>query len=310
MKPTLPRTVLEFQERFPDEAACQAYLAEWRWPGGFVCPSCSGRRACRLERRGLYQCLACRHQASVTAGTAMHRSKLPLRTWFWAIFLVGRHKRGISALQLQSDLGLGSYRTAWLLLHKIRACFDENGAFPLRGHVEVDETLLGAHMKGDAPGKDPGHKAIVVAAVEVTGKAMGSLRMAHVPDYTGKSLAGFVRLHVEKGSHLHTDGWRSYQRLEEQGYRRTTAVSSHQPRGAAHQIGMPSIHTVFGNLKTWVNGCHHGVSQKYLPAYLGEFTYRFNRRGNLPNLFGWVIRRLMNRPPATLAALQQADTSA
>ena len=304
MKRKVPTTLLAFQEQFATEESCEAYLAQWRWPEGFRCPRCGGDEAWRLSRRRLYQCCRCRHQASVTAGTAMHRSKLSLRTWFWAIFLVGRHKKGISALQLQSDLGLGSYRTAWLLLHKIRACFDESADHPLQGLVEVDETLIGARGRGDPPGKDPGHKAIVVAAVEVKEKSMGSLRMAHVPDYTGASLAGFVRCCVDpKSSHLVTDGWRSYDQLEKDGYSREKILSSNQPRGARHQVGMHSIHVVFSNLKTWLAGRYHGVGHKYLPAYLAEFTYRFNRRRSLPDLFGWVSRRLVTHPPSTLDQL-------
>lgn len=303
MSQKTPKTLLEFQERFATEEACEGYLAEWRWPEGFRCPRCGGAEACRLSRRRLYQCCGCRHQTSITAGTAMHRSKLPLRTWFWAIFLVGRHKKGISALQFKSDLGLGSYRTAWLLLHKIRACFGESADYPLKGTVEVDETLIGARMKGDPPGKDPGHKAIVAAAVEVKKGGMGSLRMAHVPDYTGSSLAGFVRRWVSPSSHLVTDGWRAYDQLEKDGYSREKVISSHQPRGASHRVGMHSIHVVFSNLKTWLAGRFHGVRPKYLYAYLAEFTYRFNRRRSPPQLLGWVSRRLMARPPCTLAQL-------
>jgi len=310
MNPTVPQTLLEFQSRFPDETACEQYLAQWRWPGGFECPHCSGRGAWRLARRNLYQCKDCRQQVSVTAGTAMHRSKLPLRLWFWAIFLVGRHKKGISALQLQSDLGVGSYRTAWLLLHKIRRCFGESEDYPLRGQVEVDETLIGAQLKGDPPGKDPGRKAIVVAAVEVRKKAMGGLRMAHVRDYTSPSLGGFVRRHVKKGAHLRTDGWVSYQHLEKQGYRHTEFVSSRHRRDVTLRWDMQAIHTVFGNLKTWLAGRFHGVSHKYLPAYLAEFTYRFNRRRSLPDLFGWVLRRLVTRPATTLGGLMAVEASA
>jgi len=138
MRPDVPATLFEFQQQFATEEDCEAYLASWRWPKGFECPKCSYRGAWRIARRRLYQCKSCRHQTSVTAGTALHRSKLPLRIWFWAVFLVGRHKKGMSALQLQQDLGIGSYRTAWALMHKIRACFTENEAFPLKGFVEVD----------------------------------------------------------------------------------------------------------------------------------------------------------------------------
>ena len=309
MNATIPASLLEFQEQFATEEACEDYLAQWRWPDGFQCPKCDGRDAWRLGRRRLYQCTFCRHQTSVTAGTAMHKSKLPLRVWFWAIFLVARHKKGISAAQIQADLDLGSYRTAWLLLQKIRSCFDESAEYPLQGVVEVDETLVGAKGTGDAPGKDPGRKAIVVAAVEVGDKGMGSLRMAHVPDYTSRSLAGFVRRCVAGGAELHTDGWRAYQELERGGYRRTQHVSSRQRSGAAHEISMKAVHTVFGNLKVWLAGRYHGVSRKYLSSYLAEFTYRFNRRRCPPEIFGWVIRRLMQRPPAALDRIRAAPSA-
>lgn len=309
MNTPVPSTLLDFQKLFSTEAACERYLARWRWPNGFRCPKCSGKGAWRLSRRRLYQCKSCRQQVSVTAGTALHRSKLPLRVWFWAIFLVGRHKKGISALQLQQDLGIGSYRTAWLLLHKIRACFDENADFPLQGMVEVDETLVGAKGKGDPPGKDPGRKSIVVAAVEVKERGMGSLRMAQVPDYTGLSLAGFVRRHVARDAHLTTDGWRAYDLLEREGWSRDTVISSHQPSGKRHQLGMQAIHVVFGNLKTWLRGRYHGVSSKYLPSYLAEFSYRFNRRRSPPDLFGWVMRRLVGGSPTTLSDLVAVEAS-
>lgn len=305
MKIDVPQTLGEFQTRFGDDVACAAYLEAWRWPKGFVCPRCEGTEAWRLSRRRMLQCSECRHQVSVTAGTVMHRSKQPLTTWFWAIFLVARHKKGISAMQLQADLGIRRYETAWLLLHKIRAAFDESADFPLKGVVEVDETLVGAKGKWDPPGKDPGRKAIVAAAVEVRddGK-LGSLRLRKVPDYTSDSLAGFVRETVEKGSRLKTDAWAAYDTLEKEGYKRREYVSTAQPSGRRHRIALRAVHTIFGNLKTWLRGRFHGVSRRYLPAYLAEFAYRFNRRRSPPSLFGWVVRRLMQRGPTSQDALQ------
>lgn len=307
MKNDSPKTLREFLARFSTEEACEDYLARWRWPRGFVCPHCESRGAWRIARRRLYQCRSCRAQVSVTAGTAMHRSKLPLTTWFWAMFLVGRHKKGISALQLQADLGLGSYESAWLLLHKIRACFSESTDYPLKGVVEVDETLIGARAKGDPPGKDPGHKSIVVAAVEVRRQGgLGSLRLQQVPDYSSQSLAGFVVDNVESGSHLNTDGWSGYDVLEHEGYTRRETISSLQRGGKFHRLGLKAVHLVFSNLKTWLRGRFHGVSKRYLPAYLAEFSYRFNRRRSPPDLFGWVVRRLMHAEPRTLGVIQQA----
>ncbi|MGH7341882.1 MAG: transposase, partial [Candidatus Rokuibacteriota bacterium] len=114
-----PRTIVELQTRFPNEEACWEFLRKMRWPDGFVCPRCGGRQSVAIRTRRLEQCRSCRYQASVTAGTVFHRTRKPLRLWFLAIFFVGRHKTGISALQLQKDLGLGSYKTAWTWLHKV-----------------------------------------------------------------------------------------------------------------------------------------------------------------------------------------------
>ncbi|MFQ5473809.1 MAG: IS1595 family transposase [Dehalococcoidia bacterium] len=305
-----PSTLLEFQRRFATDESCERLLYQWRWPKGFRCPRCEARQATRLTGRRQYQCRGCKYQVSVTAGTALHKSKLPLRVWFWAIFLVARHKKSVSALQLQHDLGLGSYKTAWLLLHKIRATFDESADYPLQGLVEVDETLIGAKGKGDPPGKDPGHKSIVVAAVEVKKRSLGSARLAQAPDYTARSLAGFVRRTVDKKATIATDGWRAYQVLEREGYERRVFPSTQPKRGAGYGLEMRGVHLLFSNLKTWLTGCFHGVSAKYLPAYLAEFSYRFNRRRKPEDIFGWVLRRLMKREPRTMDEIQMAGLSA
>src|SRR6516162_7313483 len=138
-----PRSLLEFQQRFGDEAACAQYLATARWPDGFVCPSCGGGKAWPLETKAwTYECAGCRRQTSVTAGTIMHHSKLPLTAWFWATYLMATHSNGISALQLQSQLGLGSYRTAWMLCAKLRRAMVDPQREPLSGVVEADETII------------------------------------------------------------------------------------------------------------------------------------------------------------------------
>ncbi len=306
MTQPVPKTLLEFQEDFATEEQCEDYLASWRWPKGFECPKCSVRGAWRLKRRRLFQCKGCRRQVSVTAGTAMHRSKLPLRVWFWAIFLVARHKKSISALQLQADLGLGSYETAWLLLHKIRSCFDESGDYPLKGVVEVDETLVATLPKGTYPGRGAAGRRFVVGAVEVRAGRLGDARMQVVKDVKAATLAPFVEKHIDKRrSIIRTDGWQAYDRLERDGWNRERLVSK-GPQGAKFKPVIPGISLIFGNLKTWLRGQFHGVSDKYLPSYVAEFTYRYNRRRDPPELFGWVMRRLTQRPPQTLKSIRWA----
>ena len=136
-----PRSLIEFQQRFLDEAACVAYLAAARWPQGFVCPSCGTGKAWRLQTKPwTWECAGCGKQTSVTAGTIMHHSKLPLTLWFWAAYLMATHSNGISALQLQRQLGLGSYKSAWLLCAKLRRSMVAGDRSPLAGLVEVDET--------------------------------------------------------------------------------------------------------------------------------------------------------------------------
>ena len=133
-----PRTILEFQRQFPDDVACRAYLFASRWPDGFRCPACGSDKATELPKRLLWQCVACRHQVSVTAGTVLHKTRTPLHVWFWAAYLTSTATPGISALQLQRQLGIGRYETAWMLLHKLRRAMVAPDRTPLSGEVEVE----------------------------------------------------------------------------------------------------------------------------------------------------------------------------
>src|SRR5262245_33475670 len=145
-----PRSLIEFQQRFGDEGACAQYLIARRWPDGFVCPGCGGGKAWRLETKPwTYECSSCGRQTSITAGTIMHHSKLPLTAWFWAAYLMATHSNGISALQLQRQLAFGSYKTAWLLCAKLRRSMLAPGRSPLAGLVEVDETEIACRSKND-----------------------------------------------------------------------------------------------------------------------------------------------------------------
>ena len=149
-RPDFPRTIMAFQDRFATEADCLEYLAASRWPQGFACPACGSTRAWVLERRHLWECGDCHQQTSVTAGTVMHKTRTPLRTWFWAAYLVATHHPGISAKQLQRQLGLTRYETAWLILQKLRRAMVAPEREPLKREVEVDEYLPGRRRRGPA----------------------------------------------------------------------------------------------------------------------------------------------------------------
>jgi hypothetical protein len=275
-RPPFPRTLPEFQRRFRTEAACRQYLARCRWPDGFRCPCCGHEHAYALEERAVLQCGSCRHQASVTAGTLLHRTRLPLQQWFWAAYLVATHTPGISALQLQRQLGLRRYETAWTLLQKLRRAMVRPERDRIDATVEVDETYVGGYEEGRRSGRQrESKKVIVVGAVEVRGRGSGRIRLGVVDDLSGPSLSAFVEHAVAPGNVVLTDGWKGYLPLGRKGYD-LRAITQGPAKNAAKLL--PRIHRVFSNLKTWLAGIHHGVSPKHLPRYLDEYVFRFNRR--------------------------------
>ncbi|MTJ81311.1 MAG: IS1595 family transposase [Telmatospirillum sp.] len=272
-----PRSLLEFQRRFPDDAACARYLAVVRWPDGFICPECGGVRGCLLTTKAhTFQCYDCHRQTSMTAGTIMHKTHLPLTAWFWAAYLMATHSNGISARQLWKQLGLGSYKSAWLLCAKLRRAMVDPNRDPLSGLVEADETQISYRTKDDPPagggGRSGEGKLQVAAAVEIQGKGPGRVRLAVIENASASSLRTFLKASVAPGTTLKTDGWSGYI---------GTPDLTHEPHVvgpmAAH-IVLPWVHRIFSNLKTWALGVYHGLRKSHLQAYLDEFVFRFNRR--------------------------------
>jgi len=250
------------------------YLAQSRWPEGFACPRCGREEAFSLPNRGLLQCKACGHQTSVTAGTVMHRTRTPLVQWFRAAYLMTTLTPGISALQLKRQLGLGSYQTTWIMLHKLRRATVNPSREMLRGNVEVDDAYVGGKEEA-VVGRQVETKTPVAVAVEVRGKASGRIRLRALQDVSGQSLLPFVRDVVEPGSAVHTDGWVGYEGLAKTGYRHRV----HKMNAAKDPAKvLRHAHRAISNLKAWLLGTHHGVSSKHLQPYLDEFAFRFNRR--------------------------------
>jgi len=270
-----PRTLGELEERFSTEEACLAYLSQLRWPEGFVCPRCGHGKGWALGRATV-QCQACSHQASVTAGTIFHRTRLPLTLWFRAIWWVTSQKTGTSALGLQRVLGLGSYETAWTWLHKLRRAMVRPGRQRLCGRVEVDETYWGG-AESTVRGRETQKKALIVIAAEEDGKAIGRIRMRRIDRASAENLEPFICESVEPGSVIHTDGWDGYTGLEAMGYTHKVTVLARTRKSAAESL--PRVHRVSALLKNWLRGTHQGaVSREHLDYYLDEFTFRFNRR--------------------------------
>lgn len=252
-------------------------------------------------------CRGCGHQTSPTAGTIFEKTRIPLPTWFAAAWYVTGQKYGASALSLKRILGLGSYETAWTMLHKLRRAMVRPGRDRLRGVVEVDETYIGGTEKG-VHGRQTYRKAIVAIAVEVHDpKGFGRVRLQQVADLSSPSLTGFVREAVEPGSVVHTDAWKGYDDVSSNGYvrRRTVLAATGDP---AH-VAMPAVHRVASLVKRWLLGTHQGaVRPVHLDEYLNEFTFRFNRRTSRSR--GLLFYRLLETAVAVQPAPYRAIVSA
>lgn len=268
-----PKTLQEFQKRYREEDECRLYLEQIRWPDGFVCYDCGGREFWRMKH-GRLLCRGCRTQVSVLAGTIFQDTHVPLQIWLHAIWWITSQKNGVSALGLQRVLGLGSYRTAWSLLHKIRSAMVRPGRDLLSGEVEVDETFVGGPRPGKR-GRGAEGKQLVVIGAEKAGKKIGRIRMKRIANASGESLEAFITSTITKGSTLETDMWRGYNGVKSLGYK--------HERVDGEVVGIeevvPRVHRVASLLKRWLLGTHHGGwDPKHLDTYLEEFIFRFNRR--------------------------------
>jgi transposase-like protein len=299
-----PRDLAEFERRFATDAACRAYLMQLRWPEGFRCPRCRTTKAWLLEPRGLMQCTACGRQTSVTAGTIFQDIRTPLPVWFRAMWAVTSQKTGISALGLQRELGLRSYKTAWAWMQKLRRAMVRPGRDRLSGHIEVDEAYVGGVHPG-LVGRQTETKALVGVAVQVEARhRLGRIRLRRLRDASGPSLTQFVQDAAEPRSVVHTDGWMGYEPLRRHGYRHRITFLEGQA-STPSQL-MPHVHQVVSLLKRWLLGTHHGaVTHEHLDYYLDEFTFRFNRRRSQSRgkLFFRLVQQAVAVDPAPYESL-------
>ena len=303
-----PRNLAEFERRFATEEVCRDYLVQLRWPDGFRCPRC-GCGKFWPQRVILLHCAACDYQSSVIAGTIFQDTHAPLTLWFRAIRYITSQKNGTSALGLQRILGLGSYRTAWAWLHKLRRAMVRPGRDRLHGRVEVDETFVGGEEDGIS-GRRRGDKSLIVVAVEVEGKGIGRTRLRSIQDASANSLHSFVVDSIEPGSTVHTGGWQGYKGLEQKNYKCESTVIGKQRKDAVKL--MPHVHLVISLLKRWLLGTHQGaVSRAHLAYYLDEFTFRFNRRTSKSRgkLFYRLVQQAVTTAPAPYDQLVQSRKS-
>src|SRR5437763_9442455 len=309
----LPEDMPSFVSRFGTDEQCREYLFKARWPNGFRCAACGHDDAYALRTKIVYECVACRKQHSLLAGTIFEQTKTGLAKWFLAIYLVTSSKGGIAATELQRQLGFGSYQTAWTWLHKLRKAMVRPDRQPLAERVEADETYVGGPRPGKR-GRGAAGKTLVGGAVEAgrgeaRGRRLGRLRLAILADASAESLDAFLAAHVAKPVTVATDGWRGYLGLPAEGYAHELVDSGACDAG----LRLPGIHLVFGLAKRWLLGTHHGaVSRKHLPAYLDEYVFRFNRRTakRVSHGFARLVEQAVRSRPTTYRAIVAGTAAA
>lgn len=260
----------EFIKRFGTEKQCREHLFALRWPNGFICPKCGGHHAYELTN-GKYQCKQCRHQVSVTAGTIMHRTHAPLTKWFLAMYFMTNDKRGISALQLKSQIGV-TYKTAWYMLTRIRKAMENrDDSHQLEGVIEFDDAFFGGPTVGKKRGRGTDKTKVFVAlSLDPNGNPL-YLKMKTTENIRQRSVRNFAQKHIVKGSTIRSDDYCSYgPALIDY----THEPVKYDPKGES----LHWLHIMISNAKAFILGTYHGLPKENLSCYLAEFCFRFSRR--------------------------------
>jgi len=286
-------------QRFNDEDACRTHLESLRWPDGVACIKCGSVSVYRLPKRNLFECKDCQHQFSVTTGTMLHDTHLPLWKWFLATYLIVEAKKGISSRQLGRTLKVAR-KTEWYLSHRIREAMAQAMAkdAPLSGTVEVDETYIGGRVRGKGRGYT-GNKTIVVGAKQ----RGGSIKMQVVDTNDRETLHRFIRDVASGAEAIYTDEWAAYQGIADADTRHETVNHRAEEwvRGPVHTNSIEGTWSLFNRALV---GSYHQLQRKHLDKYLNEMEWRQNNREN-PAIFRETLRALVSAEHMTYNALTE-----
>jgi transposase-like protein len=296
----------EFLEKYATEEQCRQALYALRWPTGYVCPACGNTTGCQLKQRPVYQCHKCHHQTSLTAGTIFHGTKLPLKKWFLAIYLLTQRKKSTSALQLSREIGV-NYNTAWTIKHKLmQVMMERERGKTLSGRIEMDDAYLGGEKAGKR-GRGSPNKVPFVAAVETTqdGRPM-KIQLRRVRGFRQREIARYAQASLMAGSHVFSDGLACFVGVTESGCEHSPIVTGGGRQSAQHSC-FKWVNTMLGNVKNSLLGTFHAIREKHVPRYLAEFEYRFNRRFDLPAMIERLLFVALRTPPMPYRLLRMAE---
>jgi transposase-like protein len=295
-----------FRERFGDEATCRQALFELRWRDGLICPACGGRSFCALRTRQVFQCNRCKKQLRLTAGTVFDNTKLPLTTWFLAIYHLTQSKGGISSIELGRRLGV-KQPTAWLMKHKLMRVMAEREARKPKfaGRIELDDSYLGGERSGGKRGRGAAGKTPLIAAVETTAERKPRrVRFTVVKGFRKKEVEKLAKRDFMPGSNVVSDGLSCWPAVEWAGCTHFP-MRTGSGRQASRWKPFAWVNTLLGNVKTALAGTYHHVSAKHAPSYLASFAYRFNRRHQLDSIvdrLAWAAARTAPHTYRTITA--------
>jgi hypothetical protein len=282
-------TIFEFQEKFPDDNSCLAYLAEKKWKNGYNCVKCGNSKYCKGDREYSRQCTKCHYISSPTSGTLFHKVKFPLLKAFYIVYYVSTNKKGISSTELSRKLGLRQ-KTCWLFKQKVMVAMQSSGKFLMNGKVEVDESAIGGQEEG-VVGRKNNKKKLVVFAIERKGKGISRLYGKVITKASSKELGEFMKNTIDSQAEIKTDKWTGYTPLKEQFKNLTQTQSGKKGEN------FPELHRVIMGFKGWLRGMHHHAN--HLQAYIDEYTYRFNRSFMTTGIFDNLLERMISNPPKT-----------
>jgi transposase-like protein len=302
----------EFLAQYGTEAKCRKALYRARWPKGFRCPACDGRTRSSFRREGqiYYQCRACRHQTTLISGTLFEATKLPLRTWFLALYLLTSTKTNMAALELKRHLGV-CYRTAWRLKHKVmEAMTEREEPRQLAGCVQVDDAYLGGERNGGKVGRGSENKQAFLVAVE-TDETLEHPRYAviePVRTFDTPSIEDWAKRRLAPQAEVYSDGLPVFGRFATNTTAHSVIEADGNRRAATEARGARWVNVVLSNVKRSLDGSYHGVKQgKYARRYLGEAAYRFNRRFRLRELVPRLLHALVLCSPCAEPLLRKAS---
>ena len=299
-------SLAEFMNNFSTEDQCRNYLEQMRWPDGFVCPSCGTTKAHVLNTRPVLQCSICRKQTSLIANTLFHNTKLPLKTWFLAIYMMSQTKTGMSSIELARHLGV-QQKTAWLMQHKLMDAMAEcESERVLHDSIEIDDAYIGGRCPGQKVGRGSPNKVPFVIAVDKNEKNHPrALVLSVLQDFQKKTLRSWASRHIDAKSMVVSDGLKGFLGIQ-------SITDSHIPiKTRGNKAILDTIFywtsTVLSNLKTSLTGVQHKMTPSYLFRFFGLFQFRFNRRYNLKALFYSTIRLASTAKQRSKAKLKMAE---